>query len=147
MIAVVLGFLCVLAGTILILNDMMWGEFLCLFGVFVVGVRTLYIKNDKVVKEVDDVDIEAPMEQQAKKDLNDAIAFIRTHPKSQDIVSMYKKGPPPDTGFMWCPHDWFSPAQQEGLKIMRVWVLGRDWDSSAYGYMQRMIQQHVRTAW
>ena len=69
-----------------------------------------------------------------------ALEFIRTHPLKDQIIEMYKRGPPEDTGFMWLREGWFTKEQQQGFQVMRAWVLDHGYDSSAYGFMHRAIQ-------
>ena len=73
-----------------------------------------------------------------------ALEFIRTHPLKDQIMDMYKRGPPKETGFMWLRAGWFTKEQEQGLQAMRAWILGHGYDSSAYGFMHRAIQHAVK---
>ena len=89
------------------------------------------------------------------KTVQKAIDFITSHDDHEHIVSMYKKGPPAECGFMWyptgwdehCPSNWFTEEQRAALETMKTWVLEKGWDSSGYGFMQRHIQNKVREIW
>ena len=66
--AVLSGFVSVIAGVVLIVNDMKWGEFLCLFGIVLVSIGACFSNN--VVKEVHEIDEEDPPMQCADHDLS-----------------------------------------------------------------------------
>ncbi len=71
-------------------------------------------------------------------DLQKALVFIKEHALCDDIVKMYLMGPPDDKGFMW----WQNDSHE--YKTMKSFVLDMDYDSSAYGCMQRRIQSAIR---
>ena len=73
-------------------------------------------------------------------DVVPALKFIERHPLRAQIIEMYKRGPPADTGFMWLRDGWFTKEQQQGFQVMRAWVLDHGYDSWEYGLMHRAIQ-------
>ena len=82
------------------------------------------------------------MDTQMKTDTLDIINTINTHENKQGILSMFKKGPPKDQGFMWCKNDdvyWTEP-ESKGLQFVQDLVLGKGWDSSGYSIMMRNLQ-------
>ena len=142
----------VIGGAVLILYGQMWGEYLCIGGTVVIALSSSSLPNVQPVKKASNVvkDIEDPtqtMQALLDKDVLLAVEFIRTHDDHSKIVAMYKRGPPEDTGFMWLPNDWFTPDQQQGFQVMKKWILDHDYDSSAYAWMHRAIQQKVRATW
>jgi len=167
----IVGVSCVVAGAVLMLNGFIYGEYLCIFGVLLVAVRTCYIeKEEKELKEVllnntsksvehkdmvCDVESQEVGDMDPSKTLQEAIDFITSHDDHENIVSMYKKGPPAEWGFMWYPTDWgdsnssewFTLDQHDALKTMKTWVVAKGWDSSGYAFMQRRIQNKVREIW
>lgn len=91
---------------------------------------------------VNDTELEKMQNMQAimDNDVRRAVQFIRTHQQKDNIIDMYRRGPPEDTGFMWLQDGWFTPKQQQGFQVMKLWILAHDYDSSAYAYMHRAIQ-------
>ena len=72
------------------------------------------------------------------------IDIIETHQYKDAIVSMFKKGPPQNTGFMWCnPKDtsYWTNDEIKGLAIITELVLSKGYESSGYGCMMRHIQR------
>lgn len=74
---------------------------------------------------------------------------IEEHPLKNNIINMFKKGPPPNKGFMWCessggPDCHWTQEEAQGLKYVENLVLYKDWDSSGYGFMMRFIQSRIK---
>lgn len=68
-------------------------------------------------------------------DVQRVIHWILKHEEKNDIISVYKKGPPKDQGFMW----WQDPiVEMVGQKILQM-----GYDSSAYALMQRKVQHKI----
>lgn len=84
------------------------------------------------------------LDRKAQSDLTKIISFIENHEKSQDIYSIFSKGPDPECGFMWTSSEWWTQKQQEALEIISNKVLDLGWDSSGYGIMMRMIQNEMQ---
>ena len=85
------------------------------------------------------------LDRKAQSDLTEIISFIENHENSQDIYSIFSKGPDPECGFMWTSSEWWTQKQQEALEIIDNKVLELGWDSTGYGIMMRMIQNEIRT--
>ena len=79
------------------------------------------------------------------KDTKDILEFIYSNDNKKDIISMYLKGPPEDTGFMWARNakDYWTEGELKALGIMEKKLWGLGWDSSGYGLMQRIIEHKV----
>lgn len=85
-----------------------------------------------------------------KKDI-DVIFFLQEidkHPLKIHIISMFKKGPPKDQGFMWReeiggPGKYWTVQEAEALKYVQNLVLSKNGDSSGYGYMMRILQNKL----
>ena len=83
-----------------------------------------------------------------KKMYNDEktiIDFINNSPNKNNIIAMFKKGPPTDSGFMWCdkeggPGKYWTEEEALGLKELTNLVLKLGWESSGYSIMLRNIQ-------
>ena len=84
------------------------------------------------------------MEAKAKRDSEEIMRFIESHPQFNDIYSAFMKGPEPGSGFMWTPDSWWVGGEKEAVKIVSNKVLDYDWDSSGYGYMMRVIQGKIQ---
>jgi hypothetical protein len=74
---------------------------------------------------------------------------IDNYDNKEHIISMFKKGPPKNKGFMWCesnggPYCHWTEKEAKGLKYVGNLVLDKGWDSSGYGFMMRFIQQKIR---
>lgn len=85
------------------------------------------------------------MDTKLKIDTTDIINIIENHPNRQGVVSMFKKGPMKDKGFMWSnEHDehWTS-EESSGLKYITELVLEREWESSGYAIMMRNLQNEI----
>ena len=84
------------------------------------------------------------------------IKFINNHEKKNDIVEMFNKDPPEDTGFLWWDgirkadngvDSYWNVNEINALKIIRKAVLDAGWDSSGYGFMMRLIQTRIKNGW
>lgn len=73
-----------------------------------------------------------------EKDCKKILEKIENHPKKNDFIELYIKGPPNNEGFMW----WCNPP--EFFNITKQWVLDAGYDSSSYGIMHRMIQEKIK---
>lgn len=80
-----------------------------------------------------------------KTDVLDIIKTIYTNENKLGILSMFKKGPPKDKGFMWCNNDdiYWTEYESKGLEFVKDLVLQKGWDSSGYGIMMRNIQNDI----
>ena len=79
------------------------------------------------------------------KDLEEILTYINNHPNKDGIVSMFQKGPPLETGFMYCSKQGgqgfhWTEEEANGLIEIESLVLNKGWDSSGYGFMMRYIQ-------
>lgn len=80
---------------------------------------------------------------------NELMIFINEINKNSNkngIISMFKKGPPKDRGFMFCDSNdniYWTKEESDGLKTVSDMVLNRGWDSSGYGIMMRNIQHEI----
>ena len=85
------------------------------------------------------------MDTKLKIDTTDIINIIENHPNRQGVVSMFKKGPMKDKGFMWSNEqdEHWTTEESNGLKYIRELVLEKDWDSSCYGIMMRNLQNEI----
>ena len=159
MIYIACGIAMLFTGTMLILYEQMWGQYLCIAGSGIIVLVWTALPHPERAEPVKVEDPETPEEPivckppvQTIQDIMDrdvalAVEFICEDKDQDNIVAMYKRGPPEDTGFMWVPNDWFTPEQQQGFLKMRQWILEHDYDSSAYGCMHRAIQQKVSEMW
>ena len=91
------------------------------------------------------------MNDKFKKDLNLCINVINNHQQKDNIVDMFIKGPPNNTGFMWCsseggPNEWWTNGEANGLKFIRKHVLDLGYDSGMYGIFMRQLQYKIRQA-
>ena len=78
------------------------------------------------------------MELNQEKDLEQILFKIENHPKKNEFIELYIKGPPDNEGFMW----WNNPP--EVFNITKKWVLDAGYDSSGYGIMHRLIQRKIK---
>ena len=53
----------------------------------------------------------------------------------EEIIAMYLRGPPEDTGFLW----WDDPCAKQVGNI----ILSKGYESSAYGMMHRSVQKII----
>ena len=85
------------------------------------------------------------MDTQMKQDTLDIIKIINTHENKQGILSMFKKGPPKDQGFMWCKNEdmYWTKQESKGLKFIQKLVLEKGWDSSVYSILIRNLQNDI----
>ena len=83
------------------------------------------------------------MEVIANQHLEIITNFIYTHEKKDDIIKMFRKGPDPQSGFMWSGDEWWSKEERIALKIIGNKVLDLGWDSSGYGYMMRLVEFEI----
>ena len=163
----VFGIVNVITGAVLMLYGQLWGEYMCIGGTVVIALSSSSFSrtpnkepnkdpnkepnkdpNKEPVNVVKDVEDPTPnMQAMMDRDVALAVEFIRGNDDQDNIIAMYKRGPPEDTGFMWLPNDWFTSEQQQGFQVMKNWILDHDYDSSAYGWMHRAIQQKVRELW
>ena len=80
---------------------------------------------------------------------NDLMIFVDEINKNSNkngILSMFKKGPPKDRGFMFCDNNdntYWTKEESDGLKTVSDMVLNRGWDSGGYGIMMRNIQHEI----
>ena len=72
-----------------------------------------------------------------EKDTKTILQFIENHTLKDEIINMFRNGPPADTGWMWYPHKTlaFLAIEQE---VMRL-----DYDSSGFGMMMRRIEYEL----
>lgn len=80
------------------------------------------------------------MEATAKQHLEIITNFIYTHEKKNDILKMFRRGPDPQSGFMWSGNEWWSEEERIAVEIIANKVLDLGWDSSGYGYMMRLVE-------
>ena len=85
------------------------------------------------------------MDSKLNIDTTDIINIIENHSNKHGILSMFKKGPLEDKGFMWSNEqdEHWTTEESNGLKYITELVLERDWDSSGYGIMMRNLQNEV----
>ncbi len=88
------------------------------------------------------------LETKMENDCEALINYINAHENKQGIVSMFMKGPPQDTGFMWCPtkggpNEYWNEEEARGLNQIKNAVLNKGWESSGYAIMMRKIQKEV----
>lgn len=84
------------------------------------------------------------MEVIAKQHLELITNFIYTHEKRDDILKVFRKGPDPQSGFMWTGNEWWSKEERIAVEIIGNKVLDLGWDSSAYGYMMRLVEFTIK---
>jgi len=83
-----------------------------------------------------------------EQDCQALVNYINSHENKQGIVSMFMKGPPNDTGFMWCPtkggpNEYWNEEEGRGLNQIKNAVLNKGWESSGYAIMMRKIQKEI----
>ena len=85
------------------------------------------------------------IEIKSKRDANIIFGILKSHNNYDDVVSMFKKGPPLDKGFAWCSYEpgWWSKDESDAIKEVQSEVLKRGWDSSGFCFMMRLIQRIV----
>tara|TARA_Y100000389_G_C17181504_1_gene374212 strand:+ start:152 stop:418 length:267 start_codon:yes stop_codon:yes gene_type:complete len=79
-------------------------------------------------------------------DSNELIDIIAKHQYKDAIMSMFRKGPPPGEGFMWCDEEdtsYWSNNEIIGLMSVKSLVLSKNYESSGYGLMMRYLQKKV----
>ena len=64
------------------------------------------------------------------------------------FMSMLRKGPPANKGFMWCskeggPGKYWSKEEAEALNSLSDYILDMGWESSGYSIMIRNIQNKM----
>ena len=85
----------------------------------------------------------------ANQDLELILAIINNSPIKTYINNMFIKGPPVNTGFLWCcdnggPDCYWTEKEGEALRFIRNKVLELGWESSGYGIMMRKIQRKIK---
>lgn len=84
------------------------------------------------------------IENKFNKDLETILKIINSSPNKDNIIKMFKIGPPKDTGFMWCTEkDWTKIEHGKAFRNVESMVLIRGWDSSGFSMMMRAIQSSV----
>ena len=84
----------------------------------------------------------------AENDLITIIEMIYKICDHQQVLSMFKKGPPNNHGFMWCdktggPNKHFTELEAKALNEISEMVLNHGWESSGYAIMLRKIQNKI----
>lgn len=82
--------------------------------------------------------MESCMDKRLKQDIERMIEFINNDTDSELIKDWYIKGPPEDCGYMWCKYD--TPFKKRVQQ--KVWSMG--YESSAYGWFQRVIEDYIK---
>lgn len=78
------------------------------------------------------------------KDRNKIVKKIYSKLNKEDYVGMCRKGPPKETGFMWCRNeDWKDEKHRDAFKDVKNMVLDNGWDSGGYAMMMRAIQAEI----
>ena len=72
-----------------------------------------------------------------EKDTKALLQFIENHALKTEIVDMFRKGPPADTGWMWYSE---TPA----FKAIEQEVVRLNYDSSGFAMMMRRIEEEFR---
>jgi hypothetical protein len=77
--------------------------------------------------------------------ITDMIYKICDH---EQVLNMFQKGPPKDTGFMWWnkmggPEQHFTELEAKALNEISGMVLKYGWESSGYAIMLRKIQDKI----
>lgn len=85
------------------------------------------------------------------KDLNEMTDFINKSPIKDNVIKMFKKGPPKNEGFMWCSKEGgqgyhWSDEEANALKMVSNLVLDYQWDSAGYSIMLRALQNNFTNA-
>ena len=80
------------------------------------------------------------IQEKATHDLKLIMKTINSHELVDDIYAAFKKGPEPNSGFMFTSRDWWSEKEYKAVNVVSNLVLDYDWDSSGYGYMMRLIE-------
>ncbi len=88
------------------------------------------------------------MEQRLASDSDTICQWINNQSNKEAFISMLKKGPPVDKGFMWCskeggPGLYWSKDEAEALTSLSDYVLEMGWESSGYSMMLRNIQNKM----
>ena len=78
------------------------------------------------------------MDKRLKEDIERMIEFIKNDSDSELIKEWYIKGPSKDCGYMWCEYD--TPFK----KRVQNKVLSMGYESSAYGWFQRVIEDYIK---
>lgn len=81
-----------------------------------------------------------------ENDSNDIINNILAHTDREAMISVLRKGPPNQLGFMWGLNipDYWTPQEIEGINQMHIWVLQHGWESSGYAIMFRELQNKIK---
>ena len=87
------------------------------------------------------------IEAKLEKDLKSITEIIMKSPQKDNVIKMFKKGPPKNEGFMWCSKEggqgyYWSEEEAAALKMVSNLVFKYQWDSSGYAFMMRAIQCH-----
>tara|TARA_B100000902_G_scaffold399724_1_gene472090 strand:- start:3064 stop:3318 length:255 start_codon:yes stop_codon:yes gene_type:complete len=72
-----------------------------------------------------------------QQNLQTVVDYIKNHDDHDAIQQWYIVGPPETTGFMWAPMD------TQYKKDLRKVILDMGYDSSAYAWFHRAIQQII----
>ena len=89
------------------------------------------------------------MESRLNNDLTNCMEAINNHAQKDNIISMFIKGPPKNKGFMWCskeggPGKWWTLGEAEGPRFISTYTLDLGYDSSAYSFFLRNLQNKVK---
>ena len=82
--------------------------------------------------------MEGRMDIRLKEDIAKMIEFIENDTDSELITKWYIKGPPENSGYMWCKYD--TPFK----KRVQSKVLSMGYESSAFGWFQRVIEDYIK---
>lgn len=74
-----------------------------------------------------------------EKDTQTALKFIAGHPLREEIIALFKAGPPENRGWMFLSNE--SPA----FRAIENKVLDLGYDSSGYAIMMRRIEAAIKT--
>lgn len=74
-----------------------------------------------------------------EKDTQTALKFIADHPLREEIIALFKAGPPENRGWMFLSNE--SPA----FRAIENKVLDLGYDSSGYAIMMRRIEAAIKT--
>ena len=77
-------------------------------------------------------------------DYNKLLSEIENHTSKNDIISMFKKGPPANKGFMWSLNDttYWTESELKALKLVSTMILNLQWESSGLALMLRKLQKN-----